>query len=116
MCIKIADWLTEILEQYDFVSLSVIFVVLVVVCLVTRTRTEITLPCQEFNYFLIHTWFWSLPEQSIVGSAAVTVIAVAPNTVVLIPIVMQLIFCFALMDGQAYLLQHKILIISWTDA
>lgn len=46
------------------------------------------------------------------GSAAVTVIAVAPNTVVLIPIVMQLIFHFALMDEQAYLLQHKILIIS----
>ena len=47
------------------------------------------------------------------GSPAVTVIIVAPSVVVLIPIVMQLIFCFALMDEQAYLLQHKILIIFW---
>lgn len=53
-----------------------------------------------------------LAEAKYVGSTAVTLVAIAPNTVVLIPIVLQLIFCFALMDEQAYLLQHKILIIS----
>lgn len=46
------------------------------------------------------------------GSAAVTVITEALNTLVPISIVMQLIFYFALMDEQAYLLRHKILIIS----
>lgn len=53
-----------------------------------------------------------LTEAKYVGSTAVTLVAVALNAVLLIPIVLQLIFYFALMDEQAYLLQHKILIIS----
>ena len=81
-----------------------------------RGKIRLVPPCQWFNYFPIYTCFWSLSEQSTVGSPAVTVIIVARSVVVLIPIVMQLIFCFALMDEQAYLLQHKILIIFWTDA
>lgn len=68
------------------------------------------------NYFPIYACFWSLSEPSTVGSPAVTAIIVAWGVIVLIPIVMQLIFRFALMDEQAYLLQHKILIIFWTDA
>lgn len=44
-------------------------------------------------------------------SSWLTVIIVARSVAGLIPIVMQLIFCFALMDEQAYLPQHKILII-----
>lgn len=78
--------------------------------------TKLVPPCQWFNYFPIYTCFWSLSEQRTVGNPAVTVIIMAQSVVVLIPIVMQLIFCFALMDEQAYLPQHKILIIFWTDA
>lgn len=119
LCIEIADWLTDLQKFWTNVILFGLvwsFVVVVVVCPVSHKRIGITLPSQGFNYILIHPWFWSLPEKSVVGSTAVTVIIVALNTVVLISIVMQLVFCFSLMGEQASLLQHKILIISWTDA